>query len=261
MQLTTDGVVIRERNIDEDTRLITILTKEYGVISAYANGAKRLRSKLASSTELFCYSHFILFSSKGRYSVDSAETNATFFALRSDIEKLALASYFSELCLELAPEGEEAGEYLRLMLNVLHFLEQDKRSQVFLKAVFELRLLTMAGYMPNLVGCSKCMAFEDEQMYFSPMSGGLLCFDCCNGAVPAGFISVPKGVLTAMRHVIYADFSKLFNFALPRVALAQFSEICEKYLLAQLDKRFKTLDFYHSLFSFRDQVGVENVSD
>ena len=65
MQITTYGMVLREKTIEDD-RLLTILTMEYGVIFAYARGAMRLRGKLVSSTEQLCYSRFVLFKNKAR---------------------------------------------------------------------------------------------------------------------------------------------------------------------------------------------------
>lgn len=49
--------------------------------------------------------------------MDSAEADTIFFGVRQDIEKLALASYFCELCIQAIPREEPAEEYLRLLLN------------------------------------------------------------------------------------------------------------------------------------------------
>ncbi len=72
------------------------------------------------------------------------------------MEKTSLAAYMGELAETLVPQGEPAQEYLSLMLNSLHLLETDQRTVDFIKPLFELRLLTMAGYMPDLVGCTCC---------------------------------------------------------------------------------------------------------
>ena len=247
MQITTYGMVLREKTIEDD-RLLTILTKEYGVIFAYARGAKRLRGKLVSSTEQLCYSRFVLFKNKDRYTVDAADSDTIFFGIRQDIEKLALASYFCELFAQAAPREEPAEEYLRLLLNCLAFLDSGKRSPLFLKPVLELRLLTLAGFMPDLLGCRECGAFESPNMGFLPQTGELICGDCQAQSEQGFAIPVSPGVLTAMRHIIYSEFEKLFRFSLEEGGLRQLSAISEKYLLYQLDLRFPTLDFYHSLF-------------
>ena len=177
MQITTTGIVLREREHDDD-RILTILTADRGVITAYARGAKKLRGRLLSGTELLCCSRFVLFQYRDRYQVDSAETEQNFFGLRSDVEKLSLAVYLAQLCAQVAPAEEEAGEFLRLILNSLYLLEKDKRPQRLVKAVFELRLLAMAGYMPDLVGCKVCGCYEAESMYFLPLTGDLMFVPC-----------------------------------------------------------------------------------
>ena len=138
-------MVLRARSVDEFDCVLTLLTKERGVISAYARGAKKPRGTLRVPTELLSYSCFVLFSNKERYSVDRADLEGVFMGVRGDVCKLSLASYLCELTAETAPRGESAGEYLRLLLNSLYMLDRDKRACAFIKPLYELRLLTMAG--------------------------------------------------------------------------------------------------------------------
>lgn len=166
MHITTEAIVLRARSVDEFDCVLTLLTKERGVISAYARGAKKPRGTLRVPTELLSYSCFVLFSNKERYSVDRADLEGVFMGVRGDVCKLSLASYLCELTAETAPRGESAGEYLRLLLNSLYMLDRDKRACAFIKPLYELRLLTMAGYMPNLVACRGCGCFESELIYF-----------------------------------------------------------------------------------------------
>lgn len=249
MQLTVHGIVIREKDHDDD-RILTILTKEYGVMNAYARGAKKLRGKLLSGTELLCYSRFVLFQSKDRYTVDIAEPEENFFPLRQDVEKLALAFYFAQLCQMLGPREEPAEEYVRLLLNTLHMLAYNKRSAVLLKALFELRILTMAGYMPSLVGCAHCGCYEKPDMYFYFMSGELCCGDCLIPGEETQKVLLEGSILAAMRHIIYAPFEKLFHFTLSESAARRLGEIAEYYLLVQLDTNIQALEFYRSLSAF-----------
>jgi DNA repair protein RecO (recombination protein O) len=66
--------------------------------------------------------------------------------VRQDIEKLSLAAYLCELLAQLATQNENANDFLRLMLNSLYLLEKDKRTVDFIKPLFELRCLSIAGY-------------------------------------------------------------------------------------------------------------------
>lgn len=251
MQITTDGIIIGRRNYGDDDRLVTILTKDWGVLSAYVKGASRLRSKHASSTELLCYAHFVLFKNKDRYFVDHADPERLFFGIRQDIVKLSLASYLAELTWELAPKLEAAGQYLKLLLNCLHLLEKGELPPGQIKALYELRILTMSGYMPNLVGCRNCGVFEGPDMRFSPYSGELLCENCYtawdDSVQKERFRPVGKGVLSAMRHVLYAEGNRLYRFSLSGESVRSFEAVCEEYLLCQVEKTFQSLTFYGGL--------------
>ena len=139
-----------------------------------------------------------------------------FFGLRGDIGALALAQYFCELAGTVAPEGVPAGDYLRLLLNSLYFLSRKARPQPILKALTEMRLMAMSGYMPDLVGCRRCGAYESDEMAFLPQSGQICCQSCRQREAlcePAVLLS--RGAMTGLRHTIYADFETLFAFSLP----------------------------------------------
>ena len=153
MRLNTDGMVIREQNIGEADRRVILLTRDYGIVHAFARGARRIKSNALTATQLLSYSRFSIFQGRDSYIIDEAEPIEVFFALRGNMEALSLALYFAQLMAELAPELDDAEPYLRLILNTLHLLSSGKRPQLQLKAIFEMRLLSIAGYMPNLVAC------------------------------------------------------------------------------------------------------------
>lgn len=247
MQMTVDGLVIREKMLSNDNRLVTILTGEYGLVRTFVRSVKKLGGTMAAATDLFSYSSFTLFYNKDQYSADGAEPLRIFYHLREDLEKTSLASYLAQLAEELVPQGEPTPEQLKLFLNCLHLLEEDKRTVDFIKPVFELRLLTMSGYMPDLVGCQGCGEYEAEQFFFSPATGTLLCGHCANGMPPQGSISLTRDQLAAMRHIIYSQANKVFQFKMTPQGLRNLGKITEVYLQAQLDRQFSSLDFYHRL--------------
>lgn len=248
MQITTQALVIGTKDIDEEDRVLTLLSKEHGVIHAYVRGVRRMKSRLAPVTGLLCYSSFVLFSNKERYTVDSADSITMFFGLREDIVKLSLATYFAELSGVLVPRSEPAPEYVRLLLNTLHLLEKGRCAPEHLKPVFELRAMTISGFMPNLVACRECACYEAPQMYFFAGSGELICGDCLSSAQPTEQpLPISPGVLAAMRHIIYSELEKLFFFELPEQSLRALSAVSEHYLIRQTEHSFPTLDFYKAL--------------
>jgi DNA repair protein RecO (recombination protein O) len=244
IKITAPGLVIREQSVGESDRLITVLTARYGLVRAFSRGAKKTKSKKLAATALMAYSDFTFVKTRDAYTVEEAPVKEVFFELRNDVEKTSLAQYFCELANEFCEEEFESEEILRLFLNALWLLKGDKKSPSFIKAVTELRLMTLSGYMPALVGCDTCGEYESEYMYFSPESGKIYCKECA----PAGNIHcLSASVVQAMRYVSLSDFEKIFSFSLNDDSLESFCKICEFYLLNKTQRKFKTLDFYRVL--------------
>lgn len=242
MRMNTDALVLRVTDTGESDRLVTLLTSEYGVLRAFANRAKKINSKMHGATQSLCYGDFSIYKSRDSYIVDDAVAKEVFFGLREDIEKLALSQYFCALAAELVPEMEPARNYLRVILNSMHLLEKQKRSNNFLKAVTELKFMAFSGFMPDLTGCSKCSEEPSGEIYFNITDGCIYCRGCGTGE------RINSTVLAAMRHVCANPIEKIYSFSLPAEDEKRFAEVCERFLISQTGKRFKTLEFYKSLF-------------
>lgn len=243
MKFSTDALVLKSADVGESDRVITVLTKDYGVMRAFSNGAKKLRNSKQSATQPLCYSHFTFYQSRDSFIVDDAQSIETFFRLRDDIEKLSLAQYFCELAAELAPEMEHSEQYLKLVLNCLYMLVNEKRSQKFLKAVIELRMLTLAGYMPSLGTCSACGKEPEGDVFFDIYGSCIYCSDCKHSGE-----KITAGILNAMRHICAAPPERLFAFELAPASLDKLSKLSERCLSAQTNRNYRALDFYNRLF-------------
>lgn len=247
MQFVTEGLVLRERTVGESDRLLDILTKDRGVIHAFARRAKNMKDPKHAATGLLTYSRMKISQGKDKYMVNEAFPKEVFFGLREDILRLSLGQYFCELSLELVPEGTPSAEYLRLLLNALYFLSKGLRPLGQIKAIVELRMLSDAGFMPDLVGCGECGHFEAQRVYFRLHRGQFYCEKCYYPKPEDPCIEISFAALTAMRHIIYADFEKIFSFNLTPSALWELETTVEAYLTHIIQKRIKTLEFYHSL--------------
>ena len=243
MRITTDGLVIKETNIRDNDRLITVITRDIGVINAFVRGAKSIKSRRSPATSLLAFSNFNLECKGDTYTVTEASVNKIFFTAGSDIVVLSIAQYFCELCNILRPVEGEAEEFLRLILNSLHFLTENKRSPELIKAITELRVAVIAGYAPNLIACDGCGKFEDAVMYFKFDDGTLYCSNCRK----ENCVSVTLTVLQAMRHIVYSKFDSLYSFEIPEADAKQLSKLCEKYITYQTEHKFTTLEFLRGI--------------
>ncbi len=245
-QITTDCLIIREKSMGESDKLLTVLSRELGVISVYASGAKNIKSKKGTATSLLSYSSLTIKKKGDFFRVTEASPIEVFFKTGEDIEALALAQYFCELSLYHAPSDESSEQVLRLLLNSLYFLSERKKNIFLIKAIVELRLLSLIGYMPNLVACKKCLKYENDLMYFDVSEGCLYCTNCTT--FQKNYAMINRSLIMAMRHIVFSEFEKLFSFNLTEEASKALSQISEKYLINKTENNFKTLQFFNSLF-------------
>ncbi len=241
MKINTNGLVLREVKLRESDKILTVMTPTLGVISVSAGGSMRPTNKLFSASGLFCYAEWTLFEGKTMFRADEAAPIEVFFGLRNSIEAMSLAAYIADLLQILSPTGEEADRLLRLALNSLYLLAQQKKDPRLVKAVFELRSLSESGFMPDLLGCGDCGRYDGAGFAFSTKDGTLLCGDCARqrGVAP----NLDAAALAALRHAVLADDEKVFAFTLKDDSARQLTAVAEEYALCHLDYPPKTLSF------------------
>jgi DNA repair protein RecO (recombination protein O) len=244
MYLTTKALVLRVTDYNDKDCLLTLLTPERGKLTAKARGLRRKNSPLIAPCQLLALGDFTLFEYRGQYTVNEAQSLELFQGLRRDLCKLSLGTYFAQAAEVLSQEDTPNPELLSLVLNCLYALDKLGKSELMVKAVFELRAASLAGYTPDLYGCHICGS--QMPVYFD-ISGGVLLCENCRESAQGIRLPVNAGVFEAMRYIIYCAPKKLFSFEIGEEAAMQLSGITEAYLTVQLERGFSTLDFYKSL--------------
>ena len=242
---TVNALVLREVRYKEADRILTLLTDTDGKITVKARGALRKSSKTAAATQQLTYSEMTLFGNLGRWTVNEATVKEGFDGLRTDIGNFALGCYFAECVDALSVEDQPDAPLMQLALNCLYALSRGMYTPEHIKAAFELRLMCLAGYTPELFGCHVCGSQTPER--FDLSAGMLECRNCRSPESNGIRMPVPPSVLEAMRYICHCDSKKLFSFQAGEDTLQQLSEVTEAYLATQLERGFSTLDFYKSL--------------
>ena len=248
MYTKTEGIILREVELGEADKLIDILTREQGVLTARAKGVRRAKSPLKSACQLLTYSEFTLFEYRGKHTVQEAEPIEQFRPLRDDIELLALGSYFAQASAMISQADAPNPELLSLLLNALYALGMLRKPQLLVKAAFELRLACIAGFAPEVSACAECGAEAPDR--FDLSQGTMTCAGCRNGPDSGIRYPVSDAMRYAMQYICWCDPKKLFSFQLGEEALRSLSSLTEAYLMTQLEHSFYTLDFYKSLLQY-----------
>ena len=247
--LNVKGVVLTQTPVGEQDRFIDILTAEQGVIEVLVKGAAKISSKTGSATQLFSYAQFSLADKKhGRARIlNSVSPIHIFYGLRSSVTAVALASYFSQIIGFSVLPKSGTPEVLRLLLNSLHYLSEQTYDELQLKAVFELRMAALLGFMPDVVMCRRCGTYLPAELSFSVEGGYFCCSGCRDPESLAHWIDMPAASLQAMRHIVLSDFERIFSFRLGDAAKAPLYAFAETFLQYHIDRRFSTLDFYRAI--------------
>lgn len=244
MYLTTKALVLRVTDYNDKDCLLTLLTPAHGKLTAKARGLRRKNSPLIAPCQLLALGEYALFEYRGQYTVNEAQSIELFQGLRRDLCKLSLGTYFAQAAEVLSQEDTPNPELLSLVLNCLYALDKLDKPELMVKAVFEFRAASLAGYTPDLFGCHIC---GNQEPSFFDISGGVLLCEKCRESAQGIRLPVNAAVLEAMRYIVYCSGKKLFSFEIGVESVQQLSGITEAYLTTQLERGFSTLDFYKSL--------------
>lgn len=245
MYLNTKGLVIRVTPYNDTDAILSVLTPNYGRLTVKARGLRRKNSPLIAPCQLLAYAEFTLFEYRNMYTINEASSIELFSALRKDLQKLSLGSYFAQAAETMSQEDLPNPELLSLVLNCLHGLSKLALPETMVKAVFELRSACLSGYTPDLYGCYRCGCDNPDR--FDISEGRLECAACRDPASTGLRMPVTPGILDAMRYICSCDSKKLFSFSASPETLDALSYITESYLSTQLERGFSALDFYKSL--------------
>ncbi len=245
MYLTIQALVLRVTDYNDRDALLTVLTANHGKLTIKARGLRRKNSPLIAPCQLLALAEFTLFEYRSMYTINEAHSIELFQGLRQDLTKLSLGTYFAQAAEILSQEDLPNPELLSLSLNCLYALDKLEKPEAMVKAVFELRSASIAGYTPDLVGCHACGNQAADR--FDLSEGRLECSSCRSHQSAGIRMPVSSGVLEAMRYIVYCNEKKLFSFEAGVETLNQLSSVTEGYLTTQLERGFSTLDFYKSL--------------
>lgn len=174
----TEAIVLSRRDYGEADRILTLYTRFEGKRGAIAKGVRRIASRKAGHLELFTHAELLLAQGRNLDVVTQADTLEPFRALREDLVRLAYACHVAELIDRAVDEGEPSPETFDLVRDALKGLCEAVDPSLVVRA-FDLRLLGILGYRPQLFACVGCRKeLGPEGNAFSPQAGGVLCPDC-----------------------------------------------------------------------------------
>jgi DNA repair protein RecO (recombination protein O) len=228
--LLTDAIVLHTFDYLETSRIVRLLTRDAGVRSAVARGARHSRRRFGTSIDLFAQGTAELQSKPGR----ELDTLTGFEGVRGrpqlgeDLARFAAAAVIAELVLRFAIEDSEH-DLFDAVAETLDALAADSPSHARALALAGgWRILATAGFAPSLDDCADCHAAipADQAAMFSHASGGVVCSTCARQrhagrTIPAAARDAIRGWLAGDRPTIQDDEARSHQRLLREFALAQ----------------------------------------
>ncbi len=154
--VNTQGIVLRSARYKESDLILTIFTRKLGKVSAIAKGAKRNKSSLLSSSQVFSYSNFTLKKQGNMYRVSQSETIKSFYDIAYDIDAFSYATYITSLVEGSIYENQSNNRLFVLLAQTLYLYTQKDIDKEFITKAFELKFLDYAGFKPIVNRCVNC---------------------------------------------------------------------------------------------------------
>lgn len=237
MRLYRDrAVVLRQHKLGEADRIVTLLTRDHGLVRAVAKGVRRTRSKFGARLEPFAHIDAQLHPGRNLDVVTQVVSIDAFVTdIVSDYGRYTCGCAMLETAERLAGEERAPVPALhRLTVSALRAVADGHRPRDLLLDAYLLRAMGAAGWAPALNECARCAASGPHRA-FHVAAGGSVCPHCR----PAGSTTPPQGVLDLMSALRDGDWETAEKS--PQSHRSYASGLVAAHLQWHLERRLKTL--------------------
>lgn len=237
----TEAVVLRRFNLGEADRLLTLFSLEHGKLKAIAKGARRPKSRKAGHLELFTRVQLLLARGRELDIITQAEALDTFPKLRDDLIRIGQASYIIELVDAFTVERDVNRLLYTQLTTALDRLSHQSSVEATIR-FFELRLLELSGFRPELFVCVHCKnEIRPEDQFFSAALGGVVCARCGSSRKEVRPISLTA--LKVLRHFQRSSYETAAQVQVRPSVHTELDGLMEDYINYILERRLHTTQF------------------
>ncbi len=196
----TTGLVLRQYDLREADRILSMLTPDLGKVRVVAKGVRRSKSRLRGRLDLMNVVDFAAAYGRDLDVVTEAQIRDDHQNVRSDLARLSMAVYACELIDSLAQEGAPSRDMFELAVESLDSLGHARDPWLTLRW-FEVRILDVSGFKPELERCVECSKGLEPRDYLIDLAlGGVLCPACRTRGMGC-MVGVSERAMRVLRHL------------------------------------------------------------
>lgn len=171
--------MLRTHKLGEADRIITLLTRQRGLVRAVGKGVRKTSSRFGGRLEPFMHVDLQLAEGRSLDVITQVETISAFARdLGADYPRYTAGTAMLETAERLVQgDGEPAVQQYQLLVGALRALTGQELSAAWVLDSYQLRALAVAGYAPSFDGCARCGTVGPHR-HFHAASGGMLCDVC-----------------------------------------------------------------------------------
>ncbi len=239
-----EGLIIDDRNYSESSKILFVITKEYGLISIMAKGVRKIKSKLRGVTGKLTYGYFHVYYKENKLStlIDVDIINSLKL-IKTDLLKISYTSYLCELVGQVIKQvslDKDKKEIFDVFIGTLLKINEGFDPMV-LTNILELKLLDYLGVKPMIDSCVKC-GDTKAIITISPEKGGFLCHKCHNEEY-----IVKDKTIQMIRMFYYVDITKITKLDIDSILKNEINKIIEHYYEIHTGLYLKSKDFLHKI--------------
>jgi DNA repair protein RecO (recombination protein O) len=251
----SEAIILRRTDFGEADRLLTLYSREAGKIRAIAKGARKPQSRKTGHVELFMRTRFLFARGRDLNIITQAEMVEAYPALRQDLFRATYASYAVELLDRFTVEDDPHVDVYQLLSQALSWFA-DAADLRLAARYYELKLLRLAGFRPQLFQCLSCSEpIQEQDQFFSAELGGLLCPNCQSKERRAR--PVTAVTVKVLRYLQTRDWQTVSVLNLKRPLHRDLENLMHYYLTYILERNLKSVDFLNRLRRESDQFGEQ----
>ncbi|EHF01860.1 DNA repair protein RecO [Olsenella sp. oral taxon 809 str. F0356] len=237
--------MLARTKLSEQDLILTILGESGAQLRAVAKGARKPGGRLASRSELFCETDFLMARGRSLDVVSEAVTVDAHPGIRGDYARLCAASAVAEVARLSSFEESEDPYLFRICSAALGSCERASGQPHLdlLVAAYAFKVLAHEGWMPELDSCIACG--DPDVTHFSPVAGGALCASCARGV--AGAQELSHSEFQWLRALLGSTFGELMGAEADERAATELLSIAHAWAATHLDARLRALEFMFSM--------------
>lgn len=248
----TEAFVLKTQPFRTSSLLVTTFTRTFGKIKGVVKGVRREGMTHPSTFEPFTRLEIVYYEKirSDIHLISEASILETYDPLRSDLETLAVAYYFSELVDQLSEAHDPHEPIFELLSFAFQFLPT--LPLPFLVRFFEVRLLHEAGLLPHLTGCLKCGRENSDPSFFSLRQGAVVCQKCRKNFPEARKVS--REMLEAMNGLMNDPVNRAGGQSLEGRVEKEIGDFIDGYLTDRIGRRLPSRRFLSQVRSLKSRL-------